>query len=157
MNKRENIVKKLKELRQNLKQIREEEKTYQFKDESEKYNFDGTYNIEDMIGKVGFIDKDGKYYPVRDIIYHRDDTKEDIITHDMWAQKYLSKIKNMTGNYSQPCKIIIRKYHFTMLIEDQTTPYIILTSVSYQDKLTIKQEEAIKKLNDYYQNKGKKR
>ena len=157
MNKRENFVKKLKEIRQNLKQIREEEKAAQFRNESEKYNFEGTYNMEDMIGKVGFIDEEGKYYPVRDIIYRRNEVKEGTITHDPWAQKYLREVKKLTGNYSQPSKIIIRKCHFAMIIEVQVTAYIILAAESYQGKLTSKQEEALNRLNEYYQSKGKSR
>ena len=157
MNKKETFVKKLKEIRQTLKQIKEEEKEAQFKTDNKSIDFQGTYDIEKMIGKVGFIDTDGKYYPVRDIIYQRNDQNSDLITHDFWAEEYLHKIKKITGNHSCPSNILIRKYHFAMIIESEVTPNVVLDYVGYQDKLNSKQEIALKKLNEYYQEKGKSR
>ncbi len=83
-----------------------------------EYYLNGTDDINEMVGKVGFIDNDGRFYPVRVVIENREQAKNmDIISHESWARMYLRYILKRSSNISNPVGVLIQNFGMGMVYE----------------------------------------
>ncbi len=82
------------------------------------YQLTGTHDVNEMVGYVGFIDSNGKYYKVREAYLNGEEIPSDALTHEKWASKYLYYILKRRGSYSSYVSILVNNFNFGMVVED---------------------------------------
>ncbi len=114
-----------------------------------KYCLLGTDDVNKMVGKVGFIGPDGRYFPVRPMGLTYSDFQEGMMTHTVWAIKYLQVIYQKGDNIFNPVDILIRKYRMAMISEIiHDDGKCSLEMVCYNDEPTESQVNSFALLDD---------
>ena len=103
------------------------------------YDLNVYYEVEDMIGYVGFIGPQGEFYKVRRYGLEKIDG-----THPKWAEEYL-KSKGIANPYEDPLFYIGKELHFIPFVEN-TNKTSIAELYFYNDI----QKQKFNELKDLY-------
>ncbi len=82
----------------------------------DKYCLMGTDDVNEMVGKAGFIDRNGRYYPVRDLLENKEIEENTDIFHEDWARMYLDVI-GRGGDEANPVLVLVRELGMGMVYE----------------------------------------